>query len=213
MAAMAAGTAMWTILSGYENIFLNTCRCIAKKLQQVVTSKGPISGYIKALGEGKLMSFKLAKEIAYAEFELMVTAMPDDDEKAMLVNWIQTALAQRAQQGGRGGIDLGTAMKAFRMSKYDVKSAETYLIQETTKQEQRDREAELQNIQMNAQVQQQSAAQAQEGRNQEKQLDAQTKYALLDKQGKDKLDQIRTQEGLKGITSLYTQRAAAQQNN
>jgi len=210
MAAMAAGTAMWNILSAYEHIFLNTCRCVAKKLQQVVSSKGPISGYIRALGEGKLMTFKLSKEISYVEFELMVTSMPDDDERQLLNDWIMKSLAARQAQGGRGGIDIGTGMKAFRMAKYSPRDAETYLIQQITKQEQIDRQAELENIQMNAQVQQQSAAQAQQGRNQEKRMDAQTKMALAQQQGQDKMDQIRLQKGLEGINTLYANRQAAQ---
>ena len=210
MAAMAAGTAMWNILSAYEHIFLNTCRCVAKKLQQVVSSKGPISGYIRALGEGKLMTFKLSKQISYVEFELMVTSMPDDDERQLLNDWIMKSLAARQAQGGRGGIDIGTAMKAFRMAKYSPRDAETYLIQQATKQEQIDRQAELENIQMNAQVQQQSAAQAQQGRNQDKRMDAQTKMALAQQQGQDKMDQIRLQKGLEGINTLYANRQAAQ---
>jgi hypothetical protein len=202
MAAMAAGTAMATILDAWKNIFLNTSVCIAKKLQQVVSEKGPISGYIEALGEGTMMSFRLSKEIAFAEFSLVVTEQPNEDEIQVLQNWIVRALDMRTTQG-KGGLDLGTAMRAYRMSKYDLRSAEAFLIQQLERQQAIDREQELENIRLNAQSQQQSAMMAQQGRNQEQQTKLQGDIAKLDKQGSDKLEQIRLQKGMEGVNQLF----------
>lgn len=202
MAAMAAGTAMSTLLDCWKNIFLNTSTCIAKKLQQIVKENGPISGYIRALGEGRMMSFKLSEEIAYAEFSLMVTEIPNDDEVQLLQEWIRESLRMRMAQG-RGGIDLGTGLRAYRLAKYDVRTAETYLIQELERQKAIDRQQELENIQFNAQSQQESALMAQQGRNQEQQMKMQGEFEKLDKQGQQKLEQIRLQKGLEGINQLY----------
>lgn len=210
MAAMAAGTAMWTILDAYKNIFLNTCNCVAKKLQQVVYTKGPISGYIRALGEGKIMSFKSSKEIAFAEFSLIIKELPNEEEISMLQSWIVEALRVRTSSG-RGGLDIGTAMKAMRLSRHNVRAAEMFLIQSIEKQQEIDRQQELENIRLNAESQQASAAQAQQGRDRELAMNQEGKMSIQEQQNRGKMEQLYLQKGLEGINQIYGNKSQQQQ--
>lgn len=117
-------------------------------------------------------------------FDVLIEALPDDNEKQFLNQMVQTAISA-------GAIDFEDAFKVRNIKNY--KLAEMYLSKAKKRKMREDMQKAQQNSQMNAEAQQQSIAAKAQADAQMEQIQAQNKIAIVETEMKFKQG-IMTQE-------------------
>jgi hypothetical protein len=201
MAAAASSNALIGLVKAEKNILLNTSFNITKKLQQVVKEGKQISGYIEAMGENKIKTIQLSEQISQAEFGIYLEDLPTDEEVQRLEMMILKSLDSRMSHG-RGGVTLDVALRALRLAKINIKEAERFLAVQHEKQREIDQQQSMQEMQMNAQVQQQSAAQAHQARMMEMDTEHQHKLEQLNLTNEAALERAMLTSEMKGRNDL-----------
>jgi hypothetical protein len=118
-------------------------------------------------------------EVKDKQFDVIVEVLPDEAEKQFLNSMIQTAISANA-------IEFEDAFKVKNIKNY--KLAEMYLSKAKRKKMRDDMQKAQQNSEMNAQSQQQSIMAKAQADSQLQQIQAQTKIAITDAEGKMKSD-------------------------
>ncbi len=192
MAIIGANNALQFLFSADKYLLEETAKSCALNIQTAI-KKGAIKGYIEAIGEPKAKFIEVNSDISLNEFAIKIESKPDDAEKAMLEQDIQTSLNIRRERG-TGGIELEDAYAIRRID--NVKLAEQYLVLKRKKRAQKDELIAKQNSEQNAQLQQQSAmatAQAQK----ETQLDIDnSKIKVETAKSKLRMDEMDKKYGL-----------------
>ncbi len=163
--AIAAGNnAIYDITNSSMVLFKKVCADIVKCLQILPKESVIYKAYANAIGSENMKVLNAFEDLVMFNFGVHVVKEMEDIEKQYLEANIQASLAQKE-------LDIEDAI-AIRQLK-DVNQAERLLIVRRKKRIARNQQLAQQNVQMQAQVQQQSAQQAAQLKQQETQLQAQ----------------------------------------
>jgi len=174
MAIIGANNALQFLFSADKYILEETAKSCALNIQSAI-KRGAIKGYAEAIGESKAKFIEVNADISLNEFAIKIESKPDDAEKAMLEQDIQTSLNVRRERG-TGGIELEDAYAVRRID--NVKLAEQYLVLKRKKRAQKDELIAKQNSEQNAQLQQQSAIVNAQARQQQLEAENNSKIKL-----------------------------------
>ena len=154
LAAANSNTATRHILQAGLFLTAETCEALSLRISDIIEYSPTKDAFIQAIGAHNVATLKEMSELHLYDFGIFIDLAPDEEEKAILENNIQAALAQQ-------NIDLEDAIDLREIK--NIKLANQMLKIRRTKKLQRDQAIQQQNIQAQAQANaqaQQVAAQA-----------------------------------------------------
>lgn len=95
MQLMASNNATRAINDGYLHMTKILGECVSMRLQDIVKYNKPLEGYVSALGENIMKSFKVNKDVSNHDFGITLSVAPDEIEQQMIEQNIQVSLAQK----------------------------------------------------------------------------------------------------------------------
>ena len=168
LAAANSNTATRHILQSMMFLTAEAAECLSLRISDILEYSPTREAFIRAIGAHNVATLDELKELHLYDFGVFIELMPDEEEKQMLENNIQVALAQQL-------IDLDDAIDLRNVR--NVKLANQLLKVKKKKKQEKDQLTQQQNIQAQSQANaqaQQAAAQAEVQKNQAKaQTDAQ----------------------------------------
>ena len=168
IAAANSNTATRHVLQSMLYLTVRVAECLSLRISDIVEYSPTKEAFIRALGAHNVATLDEMKNLHLYDFGIFIELMPDEEEKAILENNIQAALAQQS-------IDLDDAIDLRNVR--NLKLANQLLKVKRKKKIERDQQMQQQNIQAQSQANQeaqQAAAQAEMQKNQQKmQIDAQ----------------------------------------
>ena len=175
MAAANSNTATRHILDSGLFLTAETAEKLSLRISDIIEYSPTKEAFIQSIGVHNVATLKEMSELHLYDFGIFLELAPDEEQKALLENNIQQALAQKT-------IDIEDAIDLRDIS--NIKVANQLLKLRRNKKQQQDQQAQQQNIQAQAQanVQQQQAA---------AQLEIQKQQAL--KQAEAQLLQMQSQ--------------------
>mgnify|MGYP003110682927 CR=1 FL=1 len=172
LAAANSNTATRHILQSMLYITAESAECLSLRIADIIEYSPTKKAFIQAIGAHNVATLDEMKELHLYDFGIFIELLPDEEEKAILENNIQAALAQQS-------IDLDDAIDLRNVR--NVKLANELLKVKRKRKAQRDQLVQQQNIQAQAQANaqaQQVAAQTEVQKNQAKtQSEAQLEQA------------------------------------
>ena len=162
LAAANSNTATRHILQSMLYITAEVAECISLRISDIVEYSPTKDAFIQAIGAHNVATLEELKDLYLYDFGIFIELLPDEEEKAMLENNIQAAIAQQS-------IDLDDAIDLRSIR--NVKLANQLLKVKRKAKASRDQAMQQQNIQAQAQAnaqQQQAAAQAETQKHQAK---------------------------------------------
>ena len=162
MAAANSNVATRHILLGSMFLTAEMCEALSLRISDILEYSPTADAFVQAIGSHNVATLKEMSELYLYDFGIFLELEPDEEEKAMLENNIQTALAQ-------GLIDLSDAIDIREVK--NVKLANQLLKIKRQQKEKRDQKIQQQNMEAQAQANaqtQQAAAQAEIQKNQAK---------------------------------------------
>ena len=194
IAAANSNTATRHILQSMLFITAEVAECLSLRIADIIEYSPTKDAFIRALGAHNVATLDEMKNLHLYDFGIFIELMPDEEEKALLENNIQAALAQQL-------IDLDDAIDLRNVR--NLKLANQLLKVKRKDKQKRDQQIQQQNMQAQAQANaqaQQAAAQAEMQKNQQKmQIEAQieqtksqlkTQYLQAEVQAKKELMQF-----------------------
>jgi hypothetical protein len=160
LAAANSNTATRHILQAGLFLTADTAECLSLRISDIIEYSPTKDAFIQAIGVHNAAVLEELKELHLYDFGIFIELMPDEEEKMMLENNIQMALQQQS-------IELADAIDIREIR--NVKLANQLLKIRRKKKADRDQAIQLQNMQQQAQLNQQSAqaaAQAEVQKNQ-----------------------------------------------
>jgi len=154
LAAANSNTATRHILQSMLFLTAEVAECLSLRISDIIEYSPTKNAFIQAIGAHNVATLNELKELHLYDFGIFIELMPDEEEKAILENNIQQALAQKL-------IDLDDAIDLREVR--NIKLANQLLKIKRRKKAERDQQAQQQNIQAQATAnsqQQQAAAQA-----------------------------------------------------
>jgi len=168
LAAANSNTATRHILQSMMFLTAEAAECLSLRISDILEYSPTREAFIRAIGAHNVATLDELKDLHLYDFGVFIELMPDEEEKQMLENNIQVALAQQL-------IDLDDAIDLRNVR--NVKLANQLLKVKKKKKQEKDQLTQQQNIQAQSQANaqaQQAAAQAEVQKNQAKaQSDAQ----------------------------------------
>ena len=162
MAAANSNTATRHILQSMLYITAEVAECLSLRIADIIEYSPTKEAFIRALGAHNVATLDEMKNLHLYDFGIFIELMPDEEEKAILENNIQVAIAQKS-------IDLDDAIDLRNVR--NVKLANQLLKVKRKAKIARDQQIQQQNIQAQSQANQQAqqaAAQAEVQKNQAK---------------------------------------------
>ena len=153
LAAANSNTATRHILQAGLFLTSETAECLSLRISDIIEYSPTKDAFIQAIGAPNVATLKEMTELHLYDFGIFIELTPDDEEKAMLENNIQVAVAQ-------GGIDLEDAIDLREIK--NIKLANQLLKIRRKQKQERDQAMQQQNIQAQSQANiqaQQAAAQ------------------------------------------------------
>ena len=175
LAAANSNTATRHILQAGLFLTAETAECLSLRISDIIEYSPTKDAFIQAIGVHNAAVLEELKELHLYDFGIFIELQPDEEEKMMLENNIQMALQQQL-------IELADAIDLREIK--NVKLANQLLKIRRKKKLDRDQAMQERNIQMQAQVNQQSAQAA-------AQSEVQKNQALTASQAE--LEQIKSQ--------------------
>jgi len=175
LAAANSNTATRHILQAGLFLTSQTAECLSLRISDILEYSPTKDAFIQAIGVHNVATLEEISELYLYDFGIFIELQPDEEEKAMLENNIQVAVAQQ-------GIDLEDAIDLREIK--NIKLANQLLKIRRKQKQEKDRALQLENIQAQSQANQQSAQAA-------AQLDLQKKQA--EAQADMQLEQMRSQ--------------------
>jgi len=160
LAAANSNTATRHILQSMLYLTAETAECLALRISDIIEYSPTANAFMNAIGAHNVATLKELKDLHLYDFGIFIELLPDEEEKAILENNIQAALAQQS-------IDLDDAIDLREVR--NIKLANQLLKVKRKKKQERDQKIAQQNIQDQAranQETQQVAAQAEIQKNQ-----------------------------------------------
>ena len=162
MAAANSNTATRHILQSMMFITAQATECLSLRIADIVEYSPTRDAFIQSIGAHNVATLEEMANLHLYDFGIFIELLPDEEEKAILENNIQVALAQQS-------IDLDDAIDLREIR--NIKLANQLLKVKRKKKMQRDQLMQQQNIQAQSQANQQAqmaAAQAEVQKNQAK---------------------------------------------
>lgn len=153
LAAANSNTATKHIMQGGLFLTSETAECISLRISDILEYSPSREAFIQKIGGHNVATLEEMQDLHLYDFAIFIELTPDDEERQMLENNIQVALAQK-------GIDLEDAIDIREIK--NLKLANQVLKLRRKKKQQRDQEMQQQNIQAQAEANmqtQQAAAQ------------------------------------------------------
>jgi len=194
LAAANSNVATRHILLGSMFLTSETCEALSLRISDILEYSPTADAFVQSIGAHNVATLKEMSELYLYDFGIFIELYPDEEEKQMLENNIQTALAQ-------GLIDLDDAIDIREIK--NVKLANQLLKIKRKKKQERDQEIQKQNMQAQAQANaqtQQAAAQAEIQKNQAK---AQADVQLESVKAETKIAHLREEVRLKKELMMY----------
>ena len=160
LAAANSNTATRHVLQSMLYITAEVAECMSLRISDIVEYSPTKNAFIQAIGAHNIATLEELKELHLYDFGIFIELLPDEEEKAMLENNIQAAIAQQS-------IDLDDAIDLRNVR--NVKLANQLLKVKRKAKASRDQQMQQQNMQAQAQANaqaQQAAAQAEVQKNQ-----------------------------------------------
>lgn len=154
IAAANSNTATRHIMQGGLYITAHLAECLSLRISDIIEYSPARQAFIQKIGAHNVATLDEMQDLHLYDFGIFITLMPDEEEKQMLENNIQTALSA-------GLIDLDDAIDIREVQ--NLKLANQLLKIKRKKKQERDQAMQQQNIQAQAQANaqaQQVAAQA-----------------------------------------------------
>jgi len=168
LAAANSNTATRHVLQSMLFITAEVAECLSLRIADILQYSPTKEAFIRAIGAHNVATLKELKDLYLYDFGIFIELMPDEEEKVLLENNIQAALAQQL-------IDLDDAIDLRNVR--NLKLANQLLKVKRKAKSVRDQQIQQQNIQAQSQANQQAqqaAAQTEMQKNQQKmQIDAQ----------------------------------------
>tara|TARA_Y100001938_G_scaffold4414_1_gene5559 strand:+ start:1112 stop:3532 length:2421 start_codon:yes stop_codon:yes gene_type:complete len=175
LAAANSNTATRHVLQAGLYLTAETAECLSLRISDVLEYSPTKNAFIQAIGSHNVATLEEIKELHLYDFGIFIELQPDEEEKAMLENNIQMAIQQK-------NIELEDAIDIREIK--NIKLANQLLKIRRKKKQERDRQAQLENIQAQSQANAQAAQQA-------AQVEMQKDQSLM--QSKAQLAQIQAQ--------------------
>ena len=162
LAAANSNTATRHILQSMLFVTAEVAECLSLRISDIVEYSPTKEAFIQAIGAHNVATLEEMTELHLHDFGIFIELLPDEEEKALLENNIQAAIAQQS-------IDLDDAIDLRNVR--NVKLANQLLKVKRKAKAQRDQQMQQQNMAAQAQAnaqQQQAAAQAEAQKHQSK---------------------------------------------
>lgn len=175
LAAANSNTATRHILQAGLFLTSETAECLSLRISDIIEYSPTKNAFIQAIGAHNVATLEEMSQLHLYDFGIFIELTPDDEEKAMLENNIQVAVAQ-------GGIDLEDAIDLREIK--NIKLANQLLKIRRKQKQEKDQAMQQQNIQAQSQanIQAQQAA---------AQMEMQKQQAMVQSQGQ--LEQMKAQ--------------------
>ena len=147
MAAANSNTATRHILQSMLYLTAEVAECMSLRIADIVEYSPTRNAFIQAIGAHNVATLGEMSELHLYDFGIFIELMPDEEEKALLENNIQAALAQQS-------IDLDDAIDLREIR--NIKLANQLLKVKRKKKQERDQKMQQQNIQAQTQANQES---------------------------------------------------------
>jgi hypothetical protein len=188
LAAANSNTATRHILQSMLLLATETAEALSLRISDIVEYSPTREAFVQAIGAHNVATLEELSELHLYDFGIFIELMPDDEEKQMLENNIQQALAQKL-------IDLDDAIDLRDIR--NVKLANQLLKIKRRKKAVRDQEMQQQNIQAQAQANQQSQAAAAQAEIQKNQAKAQIDMKLEQQKNDLKMQYLQKEAAVK----------------
>jgi len=188
MAAANSNVATRHVLLGSMFLTSEVAEALSLRISDILEYSPTADAFVQAIGAHNVATLKEMAELHLYDFGIFIELEPDEEEKQLLENNIQTALAQQL-------IDLDDAIDIREVR--NLKLANQLLKIKRRKKQERDQKLQQENMQAQAQANaqaQQAAAQAEIQKNQAK---AQTDSQLEQLKGQTKLTHLQEEVRLK----------------
>lgn len=188
LAAANSNTATRHILQAGLNLTKDVCEALSLRVSDIIEYSPTKEAFIHAIGAHNVAVLEEMKDLHLYDFGIFIELMPDEEQKAVLENNIQAALAQQS-------IDLEDAIDLRDIR--NVKLANQLLKIRRKRKLDRDQKMQQENMQAQAQAniaQQQSSAQLEM---QKKQSEAQTELNLEQVKSRLQSDRMQMEAALK----------------
>ena len=182
LAAANSNTATRHILDAGLFLTAETAECLSLRISDIIEYHPAAEAFIQKIGGHNVGILNELSELHLHDFGISLTLMPDEEEKQLLENNIQTALSA-------GLIDLDDAIDIREVK--NLKQANQLLKLRRRKKQERDQMMQQQNMQAQAQANAQAQQVAAQAAMQKEQVSMQTKAQL--EQIKGQIEQQRMQ--------------------
>ena len=162
LAAANSNTATRHILQSMLFVTAEVAECLSLRISDIIEYSPTKDAFIQAIGAHNVATLGEMAELHLHDFGIFIELLPDEEEKALLENNIQAAIAQQS-------IDLDDAIDLRNVR--NVKLANQLLKVKRKAKAQKDQQMQQQNMQAQAEAnsqQQQAAAQAEAQKHQSK---------------------------------------------
>ena len=194
LAAANSNVATRHVLLGSMFLTSEVAEALSLRISDILEYSPTADAFVQAIGAHNVATLKEMSELHLYDFGIFIELEPDEEEKQLLENNIQTALAQQL-------IDLDDAIDIREVR--NLKLANQLLKIKRRKKQERDQKLQQENMQAQAQANaqaQQAAAQAEIQKNQAK---AQTDSQLEQLKGQTKLTHLQEEVRLKKELIAY----------
>jgi FKBP-type peptidyl-prolyl cis-trans isomerase len=168
----SSNNSLFQIIDGERNLLTRVACAVTLRLQDAI-QKGPIEGYVRALGNDTVELIRVSSEISAYEYGIQLEIKPTDEQRQRLMAYVQASLGD----GANGNIDMEDAV--FIENVDNIKEAQevlAYRIKKKTKERERQaKELEMVRAQANAQA----AQVAEQAKQQTLQMEIQLKGQLI----------------------------------
>ena len=188
LAAANSNTATRHILQSMLYLTVETAECLSLRIADIVEYSPTRNAFIQAIGAHNVATLEEMKELHLYDFGIFIELMPDEEEKQILENNIQAALAQQS-------IDLDDAID-LRGTR-NVKLANQLLKVKRKKKMQRDQKMQQENIQAQSQANQQAQQAAAQGEIQKNQAITQSQAQLEQTKNQLKIQYLQEEVAVK----------------
>ena len=175
MAAANSNTATRHILQAGLFLTSQTAECLSLRISDIIEYSPTKNAFIQAIGNHNVATLSEMSNLHLYDFGIFIELTPDEEEKALLENNIQVAVAQQ-------GIDLEDAIDLREIK--NIKLANQLLKIRRKQKQERDQQMQQQNIQAQAQANMQTQQAS-------AQMELQKAQALA--QGEAQLEQMKAQ--------------------
>ena len=188
LAAANSNTATRHILQAGLYLTAETAECLSLRVSDIIEYSPTKDAFIQAIGAHNVATLGEMSELHLYDFGIFIHLQPDEEERMKLENNIQMALQQQS-------IELEDAIDLREVK--NIKLANQLLKIRRIKKQEKDQQAQQQNIQMQSQANTQAAQAASQAKMQEQQVITQSKMQLEQMKGQMESQRLQQEAMLK----------------